>query len=93
MVPVLALVEAVIRAWGSGTFHIDSDPPGSPHEAHFLHLDISKACNELGWRPAFSLDQMIAATVDGYRAELGGGAAVFDHRVAQIRAFGDLVHG
>jgi CDP-glucose 4,6-dehydratase len=93
MIPVLGLVEAVIRAWGSGTFRIDSDPQRGPHEAHFLHLDISKACNELGWRPVLSLEQMIASTVEGYRVELTGQCDVFHHRVAQIRAFEDLAHG
>lgn len=93
MVPVLGLVEAVIRAWGSGTIRVEDDPRPGAHEAHFLHLDISRACNELGWRPVLSLEQMIATTVEGYRAELAGHGDVFHHRVAQIRAFEDLAHG
>lgn len=92
MVPVVGLVDAVIAAWGSGSFRIDRDP-NAPDEARFLHLDISKALNQLGWRPALGLEQMVAFTVEGYRAELAETGGVFDHRVAQIRAFEDAARG
>jgi CDP-glucose 4,6-dehydratase len=92
MVPVVGLVDAFIAAWGSGNFRIDRDP-NAPDEARFLHLDISKALNLLGWRPALGLEDMVAFTVEGYRAELAQTGGVFDHRVAQIRAFEDVARG
>lgn len=36
------------------------------------HLSAAKARDVLGWRPRWSLDDALAATVDWYRAELGG---------------------
>jgi len=92
MLPVVGLVDAVIAAWGSGSFRIDRDP-NAPDEARFLHLDISKALNQLGWRPVLGLEAMVALTVDGYRAELAETGDVFDHRVAQIQAFEAAAHG
>jgi len=94
MVSVRSLVESVIAAWGSGTFVVDSAPTqAKPDEARFLHLDISKATNQLGWRPVLELGPMVALTVEGYRAELTGQRDVFSHRVSQIRAFEELAHG
>lgn len=40
------------------------------HEASMLHIDCTKARHHLGWRPAWSLDQGLAATALWYRAYL-----------------------
>jgi CDP-glucose 4,6-dehydratase len=37
------------------------------HEAHLLYLDSSKAKSRLGWRPVWSLDEALDATVRWYR--------------------------
>jgi CDP-glucose 4,6-dehydratase len=37
-----------------------------PHEANLLKLDISKAVNELDWRPVLSFDETVQFTLSGY---------------------------
>ena len=43
----------------------DSD---APHEAGRLHLQIDKACHQLGWQPRWDFSTTVARTVDWYRA-------------------------
>lgn len=66
MVPVARIVEQVLHAWGTGTFH---SPPqaGAVHEASFLQLDITKAATLLKWRPVLPLAEAIRMTIDHYR--------------------------
>jgi len=91
-VSVVQLVEAVIAAWGSGSHSARVDA-NARAEAVVLALDSSKARTQLGWSPVAELVRAVAWTVDGYRAELADPAAVFDHRVAQIREFERLARG
>ena len=42
----------------------DSD---QPHEAHFLHLDISKSKALLGWKPVWNIGCALSATAQWYR--------------------------
>lgn len=42
-------------------------PKNMPHEAALLALDSSLARRELGWRPTFTLEEMLAHTASGYR--------------------------
>lgn len=39
-----------------------------PHEAQLLHLDSSKAREQLHWRPVWTFDEGVAATGEWYRA-------------------------
>jgi len=39
-----------------------------PHEAHYLKLDCSKAKSRLHWKPQWSLEQALQATVSWYKA-------------------------
>ena len=39
-----------------------------PHEANLLYLDCTKARSQLGWRPAWSLEQALAATASWYQS-------------------------
>ena len=43
-----------------------------PHEAHFLKLDISKAKQQLGWEPKWSLDSALDKTIDWQKAWRAG---------------------
>jgi CDP-glucose 4,6-dehydratase len=65
------LVEAAIRAWGSGSWHHRPDPAG-PREAGVLRLAIEKAATRLGWRPRWSFEEAVEATVAWYREQAAG---------------------
>ena len=43
-----------------------------PHEAHFLKLDISKAKQQLGWEPKWSLDIALDKIIDWQKAWRAG---------------------
>lgn len=63
---VREVAEAVVRCWGRGCIEVDRRP-GALHEAGLLCLDISKARDELGWRPALNLEESVEMTVEWYR--------------------------
>lgn len=88
-IPVHQLVDAMIAAWGSGSHRTET--AGTHVEAHRLELDITKAREQLGWRPVLDFPRAIALTVDGYRAETT--RDVLAHRFDQIRAFEALARG
>jgi CDP-glucose 4,6-dehydratase len=57
-----------------------------PHEARFLSLDNTRACERLGWRPRWSIADALARTIDWHLAWKAGG----DMRakcLEQIRAY------
>ncbi len=68
--PVRDLIENCIRIWGGGSW-IDQSSASDPHEAGLLQLDISKAMQQLGWRPKLSLDENIKWTIDWYKQPVG----------------------
>ena len=60
------LVKIAIEVWGAGKY----DTPalkGQPHEAGLLKLDISKAINELDWKPKWTAKQAIEKTMSWYK--------------------------
>ncbi|MFN0014540.1 MAG: CDP-glucose 4,6-dehydratase [Saprospiraceae bacterium] len=70
--PVGKLVEAFFHYFrentGIGTqaqWH-DTSTPGQAHEAGLLMLDISKAMQYLGWKPALDFRETVAITADWY---------------------------
>ena len=85
---VRAVVEALIAAWGSGSWEDCSDPT-APHEAGLLRLAIDKAHALLGWSPRWSFDQAIVRTAEWYRAQRAGGSPEELRRLclAQIAAY------
>lgn len=60
-------------AWGGSATVIEQGEPGTLHEAGVLRLDSSFARKKLGWQPRWSLEQAIAATIEGYRQHGRGG--------------------
>ena len=78
--PVRDVVEALIGAWGSGSWD-DRHDPGAPHEAGLLRLSIDKATARLGWAPRWRFAETFARTVEWYRAF---------HAGAGPRELGDL---
>jgi CDP-glucose 4,6-dehydratase len=63
---VKELVELSIKTWGSGKWKDMSDH-NQPHEAGLLKLDISKAINELNWRPKLNANEAISWTINWYK--------------------------
>jgi CDP-glucose 4,6-dehydratase len=63
---VKELVDKAIKIWGKGEY-IDASKPDAPHEAKLLHLDITRAINELGWKPKMNSEQAINLTLSWYK--------------------------
>jgi CDP-glucose 4,6-dehydratase len=65
--PVRDVVEALISAWGSGSWD-DRHDPRAPHEAGLLRLSVEKAQARLGWTPRWRFEETFRRTVEWYRA-------------------------
>ena len=67
IVPVKEVVEAVVKAWGSGQWAY-APQKNAAHEAGLLSLDCTKAKAYLGWKPVLDFTEAIQYTVDWYKA-------------------------
>jgi CDP-glucose 4,6-dehydratase len=65
------VVASFLRRWGSGEWRPAVGAERQPHEAGQLRLDATKAARELGWRPAWGVDQAVRATAAWYRCWSG----------------------
>ncbi len=68
---VKELVEKAIAAWGKGSWTDGSDP-SQPHEAGLLKLDITRAQQELQWKPKLNAAEAIGWTLDWYKQPAAG---------------------
>jgi CDP-glucose 4,6-dehydratase len=57
------------------------------HEAGLLKLDITKAVNQLGWKPRLNFEETIKFTIDGYIEEFSILNNIYDCRVKQIKSY------
>lgn len=64
--PVKKMVELAIECWGNGSYFTNVDV-NQPHEAGLLKLDISKAIDELKWKPMFNATRAVQYTIDWYK--------------------------
>lgn len=62
------------------------------HEANFLKLDISKAINQLNWRPILNFEETVQFTVAGYEAEKNQ-QDLLENRIKQIVAYTNRAAG
>ena len=62
---VQQLVETAIGSWGSGEWK-DLSSPNQPHEANLLKLDITKALEQLHWKPKLNAREAIQWTIEWY---------------------------
>jgi CDP-glucose 4,6-dehydratase len=75
---VWELIEMVIASWGSGSWESVKEDRPRDKERHRdralapLRLSIDKARETLGWTPRWSFEEMVAQTVDWYRAFYAG---------------------
>lgn len=72
---VSEMVKLAIESWGSGGFELQNSDK-NPHEAGLLKLDISKAIEELNWRPKYIALQAIEKTVEWYKFYLNNPADI-----------------
>lgn len=79
---VKELIEKILLIDSNGGYIIPEFSE-KPHEAVLLKLDISKAVNQLNWRPVLSFDETVAFTVTGYKDDMNGGD-MFLKRTEQI---------
>ena len=69
--PVRWIVEKIAAQWGSPA-RWEIDDSEHPHEAQMLHLDWSKAAQQLGWRPSLRLSDALSMTIEWYQHFLSG---------------------
>jgi CDP-glucose 4,6-dehydratase len=55
-----------IKCWGSGIFNVEVSNH-NPHEAGLLKLDITKATNELNWKPVLDAQTAVERTINWYK--------------------------
>jgi len=80
---VSQLVETAISCWGNGRW-IDAPDDTQPHEAGLLQLDISKAKNELNWKPKLNSGKAIEWTIRWYKQP---DKNKFDYTLGQIKNY------
>jgi CDP-glucose 4,6-dehydratase len=83
--PVSWITERLTEMW-PGELRWEVDPGPHPHEAQFLALDSTKAREQLGWAPAWDLDEALQRIVAWYVA-LGAGADMREVTREQAEAY------
>ncbi|MBA3746905.1 MAG: CDP-glucose 4,6-dehydratase, partial [Solirubrobacterales bacterium] len=86
--PVRWIADRLTELW-PGELRWELDGGSHPHEAHFLALDSTKAREQLGWAPAWELEQTLAAIVEWYLA-LAEGEDMRAVTLGQIQRFAAL---
>jgi CDP-glucose 4,6-dehydratase len=84
--PVSEMLNLAIDCWGGGSFKIEQDAD-QPHEAGLLKLDISKAINELGWKPKMDALMAVTATISWYKSFFDDPLHIADYTREQIFNF------
>ncbi|PCH99116.1 MAG: CDP-glucose 4,6-dehydratase [Bacteroidetes bacterium] len=76
------LVKITLDQWGSGEYEVATDA-NAPHEASLLKLDISKAADQLGWRPKMNSTEAINRTVEWYTAYKEGPQVITERQIRE----------
>ena len=88
---VLNIVEKAIEIWGNGKMDLQVDP-NALHEAGLLKLDISKAINELGWKPQMNTAEAIKRTIQWYKSFYEGSSSAVEMLEADILFYQSLLN-
>ena len=80
------IARAVAAHWGSDAKVICDSAPPSLHEAGLLRLDSTRARQNLGWRPRWTVSQAVENTVRWHRAWLAG-RDMHDYTRSEIAAY------
>lgn len=89
IVEVSMIAGLVIKFYGKGSWE-DVSNPDNVHEANLLSLDISRAKQELDWKPTLDIRDTIKFTVDWYRHY--NNVDVYSFCIDQINEFTDKVN-
>lgn len=87
VVTVRELADRICALWPRPDGWVDVSGGHHRHEAHLLSLDSTKARTLLGWRPRWTLQQALEATLDIYRSPEKG-ARLKASALQQIRRYG-----
>lgn len=87
--PVTKMVDMAIESWGGGEYFVNQ-MAGQPHEAGLLKLDISKAINDLGWKPKMNASQAVSKTIAWYKTYYSIPSGVKQFTQDQISDFFDV---
>jgi len=68
--PVGDLVDAFLSEWPGVTE--DRTDKNAPHEAHLLHLNVTKSAEILGWKPLWDFNVTVKTTAAWYRNRHSG---------------------
>jgi CDP-glucose 4,6-dehydratase len=60
------MVVKSIKSWGAGIYNVEVNS-NNPHEAGLLKLDISKALNDLNWKPILNAQTAVELTINWYK--------------------------
>jgi CDP-glucose 4,6-dehydratase len=82
--PVEKMVQYAISIFGKGTYQLSRESDGL-HEAGLLKLDISKAEQQLKWKPVYRAAEAIEKTIDWYKKFNGQNA--YHLIINDIKAF------
>jgi CDP-glucose 4,6-dehydratase len=83
--PVGWIVERLAALWGGELRWLVDEGPNPPEAVH-LELDSRAAEAELGWRPAWTLEEALARIVEWHRRERAG-EDMREHTLSQIADF------
>jgi CDP-glucose 4,6-dehydratase len=83
---VKELIDSMLNVDVRGGYTIP-DNVNKPHEATFLKLDISKAVNNLKWKPVLTFDETVSFTVKGYQDDIETHDDLFHKRIEQINEY------
>lgn len=89
VVRVSEVVARVAELWGDGKVEVDA--PASLHEATLLQLDPTKAALRLGWRPTYTTEEAIRATVAWYDNHYRHNTNMYEYTLAQIHQFSQRI--
>lgn len=84
--PVHKMVELAIASWGTGEFEL-LNADKQPHEAGLLKLDISKAVNQLKWKPQYEAIDAIGKSIEWYKYYYNASADIIAFTEKQITDF------
>lgn len=80
------IAHKVAEYWGQGEIVLHDAAVKQPHETSVLRLDITKARQQLGWNPRWSIDRALQETVSWYKA-WHSGQDMLAYTLTQIDAY------